>query len=88
MASSFLSIILAILFRDTYDAQQIGLILSYSMFIQQSLYWLFQELTSFELCMISLERCLKYENIAQEAPSECIMDNQLTSWPDKGIINY
>jgi ABC-type multidrug transport system fused ATPase/permease subunit len=77
-------IIFTIIFKDTLEAQSVSLLLGYSMYIQAIIFFLFLELVNFELGMISMERCLKYENIAQEASSDCLLDDQLTDWPQRG----
>ncbi len=76
----------AIVFKDLFDAQSISLILGYSMYIQENIFYLFLELVNFELGMISMERCLKYERIPQEASSGCLLDKELNNWPQKGKL--
>lgn len=63
-----------ILFQDNIDPQSIGLLITYSLNMQDQLFFLLTDLASFEINMVSMERCLNFIDIPQEKPSETQMD--------------
>jgi len=76
LAILFLSGLIAviILFRDKFDPQSIGLLITYSMQLQQQLFNLLIGLANIENNMVSMERCLKFTDIPVEKPSETQID--------------
>ena len=82
-------IVLAIILEEKFTPQSIGLLLTYALALQSSLFYFLSMCGSFSNFMISMERCLTYTQIPSEKyldlPEE---DSKLDSWPDNGKIEF
>jgi ATP-binding cassette, subfamily C (CFTR/MRP), member 1 len=81
-------IVFTVIFDTFYSAQDIGIIMTYSLALQDNLFKLLYCLSNFENCMVSMERCLKYTTIKTELPQAQPIDDALTSWPSFGRIKF
>ena len=95
MVLSFISIsflifliVFSLIFDGHYHAQQIALILTYSLSMQDSLNNLLFSLTGFENSMVSMERCIEMTKINSELPRATELDEKLDSWPQHGKIEF
>lgn len=83
-------IVFLVLFKDNFTSQNTGLMLTYYIVLQDSIFSYLSYTAYFENAMVSLERCLKYTGIPQEKPNELESDKSLTSssWPKEGRICF
>jgi len=64
------------------------MILTFSLMLQNYLFWFFENIVTVEKAMVSLERCLKYTNIPQEKEYTLNQDNTDREWPVFGEIKF
>ena len=81
-------VIITLLYQDEFQPEEIGIVLMYSMVLQDNLIRFLNVLSSFENCMVSMERCLKYTKIPTELPYELPDDEKLNQWPQQGKIQF
>jgi ATP-binding cassette subfamily C (CFTR/MRP) protein 1 len=81
-------IISSICFEDYFNAASIGIVLSYSIQLQEYLLRFLSSLSMLENGMISLERCDKYTQIIQEKSKELEEDKDLNNWPSSGKVQF
>ena len=83
-------IISSILYENYFQAASIGIVLSYSIQLQDYLLKFLTSLSMMENGMVSLERCLKYTEIIEEKPS--VLEEDLTmipkNWPNHGEVKF
>ena len=85
---SFL-VIFTIVFKDLFDSKIIGILLTYCISLQTNLVNGLHVLSTFENCMVSMERCLKYTKSPSEKPKDIIkVDEALKSWPNEGKVKF
>ena len=84
----FLSCIIfvSLLNKEKFDTKTIGLLLTYSIVIQEDLIEFLSSVSSFENTMTNMERCLSYTKIISERPQILKCDRGLLHWPSKGEI--
>lgn len=75
-------------FADSYETQQIAILMTYSIILQDNLFRLLNSLSAFENCMVSMERCMKYLTIPQEIGYKLPIDEELSEWPKFGKIKF
>jgi ABC-type multidrug transport system fused ATPase/permease subunit len=85
---SMFLVVFSILFREKFDSQTIGLMLSYSLLLQIYLFSLLNTVTLIENNMVCMERCLKFTDIPAEKPNELPSDKNLNKWPSSGRIKF
>ena len=84
-------IVFAILLQDKFTPQAIGLLLTYALALQSSLFYFLSMCGSFSNYMVSMERCLNFTDIVSEKGLELPeVDNKLESeyWPQNGAIEF
>lgn len=81
-------IVFTIMFDSFYSVQDIGIIMTYSLALQDNLFKLLYCISNFENCMVSMERCLKYTTIQSELPQAQPIDEALSTWPSFGRIKF
>jgi ABC-type multidrug transport system fused ATPase/permease subunit len=82
-------ILTSIILQDYFQAASIGIVLSYSIQLQDYLLKFLTSLSSLENGMVSLERCAKYTEIIQEKPKILPEDSNLPmNWPNFGKIEF
>ena len=85
---SFL-VIFTIVFKDLFDSKIIGILLTYCISLQTNLVNGLHVLSTFENCMVSMERCLKYTKSPSEKPKDVVkVDEALKSWPHEGKVKF
>ena len=77
-----------IIYKDTFSANVIGILLTYSIKLDRSLIMGLHIMTRLENSMVDIERCLKYTECPSEAPKTKIIDATLSQWPNKGKIQF
>jgi ABC-type multidrug transport system fused ATPase/permease subunit len=80
-----------ILDEKNVSAQSCSIIFTYSVLLQEYLGSIYNRCANLENDMISMERCIKYTQIIQEAPSHVpeIDDNLINqNWPQNGEIEF
>ena len=80
-----------ILDEKNVTAQSCSIIFTYSVLLQEYLGSIYNRCANLENDMISMERCIKYMQIIQEAPSHIpeIDDNLINeNWPQNGEIQF
>ncbi len=90
LSITFLSfiIIFIVIFKDQFTSQNTGLMLTYYVVLQDTIFAFLSFTTALENAMVSLERCLKYLEIPQEKPNLLESDESLISWPSEGKIEF
>ena len=86
----FLSSIIgfALFYKERFDTKTIGLLLTYSITLQEDLIEFLSSVSNFENTMTNMERCLSYTKIISEKPQMLKCDRSLTNWPSKGEIIF
>ena len=86
----FLSFLIGIslYYKEKFDTKTIGLLLTYSIVIQEDLIEFLSSVSNFENTMTNMERCLSYTKIISERPQILKCDRGLTNWPSKGEIIF
>jgi len=76
--------------EDSFTPQSIGILLTYALNLQSSLFYLLSMFGYFSNLMISMERCLSFTNIESEKHLELDEDKNLalTNWPQFGKIEF
>jgi ABC-type multidrug transport system fused ATPase/permease subunit len=82
-------IILTLYLRHYLPSEVIGLLLAYSIQIQNSLESFLQCFSTFENAMLAFQRCTAYTRVISERPYKMEKDNELhVHWPLKGKIDF
>ena len=80
--------IFAALMRGRLTAGIVGLVITYSMQITQSLNWLVRMASDVETNIVSVERIDEYTQLTPEAPWEISEKKPPADWPTRGEIQY
>lgn len=80
--------VFAVLMRGRLTAGIVGLAITYSMQITQSLNWLVRMASDVETNIVSVERIDEYTQLQPEAPWEIPEKKPPTNWPTRGEIQY
>ena len=78
----------SLFYKEKFNTKTIGLLLTYSIVIQEDLIEFLSALSNFENTMTNMERCLSYTKIISEKPQILKCDRGLTNWPSKGEIIF
>ena len=81
-------IFFSLFFKEKFDTKTIGLLLTYSIVIQDDLIEFLSSISNFENTMTNMERCLSYTKIISERPQILKCDRGLIHWPSKGEIIF
>lgn len=82
-------VLIANLLEEKFTPQSIGLMLTYSLMLNESLFLFFYCTNTFEMNMVSMERCLNYLSIPQEKEFDTQNDKEMEqSWPVNGKIEF
>lgn len=84
----FVILTFAILFKNTLSPRSIGLILSYSMKLNDYLYSLLSRISKMEKHITSVERCDSFTEIVQERDYILDSDSSMTSFCKNGKISF
>ena len=87
---AFLTCIIGVslIYKEKFDTKTIGLLLTYSIVIQEDLIDFLSSLSNFENTMTNMERSLSYTKIISEKPQILKCDRGLCNWPSKGEIIF
>ena len=76
------------MFKNNFSPKIIGLLLTYSINLQNNLIRGIRQISRLENSMISFERCLAYTKIQSEKPKIKKEDKILENWPQNGKIQF
>ena len=79
---------IALAYKDKFSSKVIGLLLTYSLVLQQDMIEFLNSYSNFENTMTNMERCLSYKRIISENPQVLKCDRGLNNWPSKGEIIF
>lgn len=83
----FFSALFAVLSRDTLSSGLVGLSISYSLNVTQTLNWLVRMTSELETNIVAVERVSEYTEIENEAPWTT-RNRPQESWPETGKIRF
>ena len=69
-------------------AGMVGLAMSYTLQITQSLNWIVRQTVEVETNIVSVERVLEYASLPSEAPEVISKHRPKISWPSKGAVEF
>ena len=81
-------ICISLIYKEKFDTKTIGLLLTYSIVIQEDLIEFLSSFSNFENTMTNMERSLSYTKIISERPQILKCDRGLLNWPSKGEIIF
>ncbi|OQO03652.1 hypothetical protein B0A48_10317 [Cryoendolithus antarcticus] len=70
------------------SAGWVGLAMSYTLQITQSLNWIVRQTVEVETNIVSVERVLEYSRLPSEAPEIISKNRPPVSWPAKGAVSF
>ena len=70
------------------NPSQVGLVITYSLNITQSLNWLVRMTSEIETNIVGVERIKEYSQLVQEAPWVFPTDRPGRDWPDSGKVEF
>ena len=79
---------LIIIFKNNFKPETIGLLLTYTIQLQDTFIRFLVFFSVFENSMMAFNRCLSYKNIIIEHPSITEYDKEINNWPKKGNIEF
>lgn len=83
----FFSALFAVLSRDTLDGGRVGLSISYSLNVTQTLNWLVRMTSELETNIVAVERVSEYSELENEA--KWVADTRPTEkWPEEGRLRF
>ncbi|KAJ3017793.1 UNVERIFIED_CONTAM: hypothetical protein HDU68_011483 [Siphonaria sp. JEL0065] len=80
--------VVSIAINGYVSASLVGLALTYSLNVTQSLNWLVRQSCEIETNIVSVERMKEYIDIPQEAPYLMPRQAPRESWPENGVIEF
>ena len=81
-------LLFSLYFKSSLSPETMGILLSYSIKIIEYLFYVMERYTLLERLLTSVERCVNFTKIVQELPSNTELDKTLTSFPEKGKIEF
>ena len=79
---------LIIYFQNNFKPETIGLLLTYTIQLQDTFIRFLVFFSIFENSMMAFNRCLSYKNIIIEHPSRTEYDKEIDNWPKNGNIEF
>ena len=79
---------LIIYFQNNFKPETIGLLLTYTIQLQDTFIRFLVFFSIFENSMMAFNRCLSYKNIIIEHPSKTEYDKEIDNWPKNGNIEF
>lgn len=83
-------ILMTIFFEESYSAQGVGILFTYSLLLEKELAETFCMFSDMETSMISMERCYKYTKLKSE--NNFVLDEdeslKVKNWPNEGKIVF
>ena len=81
-------VIMTLVHKNKFTPKIIGIILTYSLVLQEDIIEFLSSFSNFENTMTKMERSLSYTKIISERPQELTSDLGLSNWPSKGEITF
>ena len=81
-------VIMTLMYKNKFTPKIIGIILNYSLVLQEDMIEFLSSFSNFENTMTKLERCLSYTKLISERPNSLTSDLALKDWPSKGEIVF
>ena len=81
-------VIMTLMHKNKFTPKIIGIILTYSLVLQEDMIEFLSSFSNFENTMTKLERCLSYTKLISERPNLLTSDLSLRDWPSKGEIVF
>ena len=81
-------VIMTLLHKNKFTPKIIGIILTYSLILQEDMIEFLSSFSNFENTMTKMERCLSYTHLISERPNSLTSDLSLRDWPTKGEIQF
>ena len=81
-------VIMTLMHKNKFTPRIIGIILTYSLVLQEDMIEFLSSFSNFENTMTKLERCLSYTKLISERPNLLVSDLSLKNWPSKGEIIF
>ena len=81
-------VIMTLRHKNKFTPKIIGIILTYSLVLQEDMIEFLSSFSNFENTMTKLERCLSYTKLISERPNSLTSDLALRDWPSKGEIVF
>lgn len=81
-------IVFTLLYKSTFSAKAIGILLTYSIVMQEDLIQFLTSFSNFENTMTKMERCLGYTKLISEKPQVTQVDETIPSWPQRGKVEF
>ncbi|KAJ3021676.1 Canalicular multispecific organic anion transporter 2 [Thoreauomyces humboldtii] len=85
---SALFAVITIVVKGSISASIVGLMLTYSLNVTQTLNWMVRQSCEIETNIVSVERVKEYIELRQEAPYEIALTRPEPSWPQTGRIEF
>ena len=79
---------LSLIYKERFSSKVIGLLLTYSIVLQEDMIEFLSSFSNFENTMTNMERSLSYTKIISEKPQILKCDKGLDNWPSKGEIIF
>jgi ABC-type multidrug transport system fused ATPase/permease subunit len=79
---------ISLIYKERFSSKVIGLLLTYSLIVQEDMIEFLGSFSNFENTMTNMERCLSYTKIISEKPQVLKCDRGLKNWPSKGEIIF
>ncbi len=74
---------------ESIDAADVGLVISYSLTVTQTLTWLVRMTSDVETNIVAVERIKEYsQHLEQEADWEVSEHKPSKTWPEKGAVSF
>lgn len=77
-----------VLNRDSLNPGMVGLSISYSLQITETLNWLVRMTSEMETNIVAVERIKEYAEVKREAPWQLQNENVPTDWPQNGQVQF
>ena len=81
-------VIMTLMHKNKFTPRIIGMILTYSLVLQEDMIEFLSSFSNFENTMTKMERSLSYTKIISERPQILESDYSLRDWPSKGEIKF
>ena len=79
---------ISLIYKERFSSKIIGLLLTYSIVVQEDMIEFLSSFSNFENTMTNMERCINYTKIISEKPQILKCDRGLIHWPSKGEIIF
>ena len=79
-------VLFTLFFKQNFTAENIGILLTYTIIVQDDMVEFLSAFSNFENTMTKMERSLSYTKINPEKPDKMKIDDSLINWPSRGEI--